>query len=106
VTQLNAEWFVGGLAIVMASVVSWNAIAFSPALYELRTVSAVQSRFGRKAACGMLLAIAACLLGTGVMILSGLRPGYAIPAATNGDSFPTLDYLAMNGSRSLARTVI
>jgi len=104
---LNAEWFVGGLAIAMASMVTWNAVAFSPALYDLRTVSAVQARFGRKAACGMLLAIAAFLLATGIMILSGLRPGYALPGAIDKDplSDHTRIYLAMKGSRSLAITV-
>lgn len=67
----------------MASLVGWNAIAFSPALYGLRTVSAVKSRYGRRAACGLLLGISAILLTAGVMILSGARPGYAVPASVD-----------------------
>ncbi len=77
--HIQAEWFVGGLAIVMASLVSWNALAFSPLFYELRTVSAVQNRYGRKAACGLLLGVSLVLLGAGVMILSDIRPAYAVP---------------------------
>jgi hypothetical protein len=79
-SDLNSEWFVGGLAILMASLVGWNAIAYSPTLYNLRSVSAVKNRFGRKAACGFLIGISAILLAAGVTILSGTRPSYAIPA--------------------------
>ncbi len=81
--ELNSEWFVGGLAILMASLVGWNAIAFSPALYDLRTVSAVKTRYGRKAACGLLLGISAILLAAGVMILSDARPSYAVPSSAD-----------------------
>lgn len=84
--ELNSEWFVGSLAVLMASFVGWNAIAFSPVLYNLRTISAVKSRFGRKAACGLLLGIAALLLAAGVMILSGARPGYAVPSSADEPS--------------------
>jgi hypothetical protein len=81
--ELNSEWFVGGLAILMSSLVGWNAIAFSPAFYELQSISAVKSRYGRKAACGLLLGIAALLLAAGVMILGGARPSYAVPSAAD-----------------------
>lgn len=81
--ELNSEWFVGGLAILMSSLVGWSAIACSPVLYELHTISAVKSRYGRKAACGLLLGIAAILLSAGVMILSGARPSYAVPSAAD-----------------------
>lgn len=81
--ELNSEWFVGGLAILMASLVGWNAIAFSPAIYDLRSVSAVKAKYGRKAACGLLLGIAAILLAAGVMVLSGARPDYAVPSSAD-----------------------
>jgi hypothetical protein len=81
--ELNSEWFVGGLSILMASLVAWNALAFSPAVYGLRSISAVKARYGRKAACGLLLGIAAILLAAGVMILSGARPGYAVPSSVD-----------------------
>jgi hypothetical protein len=67
----------------MASLVTWNALAFSPSLYGLRSVSVVKTRYGRKAACGLLLGIAALLLAAGVMILSGARPGYAVPSSAD-----------------------
>ncbi len=85
--HIQAEWLVGGLAIVMASFMSWNALAFSPFFYELRTVSAVQNRYGRRAACGLLLGVSLVLLGAGVMILSGIRPAYAIPAPADASDF-------------------
>jgi hypothetical protein len=78
--QMQAEWLVGGLAIAMASLLSWNALSFSPLFYQLGTVSAVQSRFGRKAACGFLLGVSVVLLAAGVTILSGTRPAYAVPS--------------------------
>jgi len=81
--HIQAEWLVGGLAIVMASLVSWNALAFSPFFYQLRTVSAVQNRYGRKAACGLLLGVSLLLLGAGIMILSDIRPAYAVPDQTD-----------------------
>lgn len=83
--QSEAEWLVGGLAIAMATLLGWNALSFSPLFYQLRTVSAVQNRYGRKAACGLLLAVSMVLLGAGVMILSGIRPAYALPSPA-GDS--------------------
>jgi len=86
---LNSEWFVGGLAILMASLVAWNAIVCSPALYDLRTISAVKNRYGSKVACGLLLTISAILLTAGVTILSGARPGYAVPTSADGPSDST-----------------
>lgn len=85
--HIQAEWLIGGLAIAMASVMSWNALAFSPFFYELRTVSAVQNRYGRRAACGLLLGVSLVLLGAGVMILSGIRPAYAIPEQAGASDF-------------------
>lgn len=82
--QMQPEWLVGGLAIVMASLLSWNAICFSPLFYQLATISAVQNRFGRKAACGLLLAVSVVLLGAGIMILSGARPAYAVSKPAGG----------------------
>ena len=83
----EAEWLVGSLAIAMATLVSWNALAFSPLFYQLQTVSAVENRFGRKAACGLLLSVAVLLLGAGVMILSGTRPTYAVAGPSDvGDA--------------------
>jgi hypothetical protein len=85
--QIESEWFVGGLAIFLAGLLSWNAIFFSPLFYQLQSVSAVQNRFGRKAACALLLSVATLLLAAGVMILSGTRPAYAVAGPTQaGDA--------------------
>jgi hypothetical protein len=83
--RLNPESFVGSLAIAMASLVVWNALSFSSSLYRLTSVAAVRSRFGNRAACGLLLAVAALLFGSGIMILSGARPAYAISAPADAD---------------------
>lgn len=82
----HSEWLVGGLAIAIGGLIGWQAVIHSPPLYRLRTVAAVRRRFGRRAACGLLLAIAALLFAAGVMILGGVRPRYAIPAAAEPTS--------------------
>ncbi len=75
----HSEWFVGGIAIAFGSLVGWNALVYSPLLYRLRTVAAVRKRYGRQAACGLLLSVAALLFAAGAMILGGIRPQYAAP---------------------------
>lgn len=85
--QTHSEWLVGGLAIAMSGWLSWNAVVFAPWLYGLHSVASVQHRFGRRAACGLALGVAVMLLAMGVMILSGVRPAYAVPdAAVEADA--------------------
>lgn len=48
--------------------------------YRLRTFSTICDRFGKPAARGVWVAIALALLTSGLAILSGMRPSYAVPA--------------------------
>jgi hypothetical protein len=75
----NDELLVGMLALLLSAVAS--AIAMGPWRfpYELTTVSAVQRRFGKLAARLMWAAIAITCLLSGIAILSGFRPPYAVP---------------------------
>jgi hypothetical protein len=74
------EPLVGSLAIIIA--VAAVAIAIGPwsQPYRLKTISAVNRRFGKPAARGVWIAIAIAALTAGFAILSGVRPGYAVPA--------------------------
>ncbi|TVP93945.1 MAG: hypothetical protein EA381_20830 [Planctomycetaceae bacterium] len=72
-----SEWLVGGLAIALASWIGIGAVAQAPSLGRLRRVNDIRSRFGERAATAILLAVAAILLGAGLMILLGARPSYA-----------------------------
>jgi hypothetical protein len=74
------EPLVGSLAIIVA--VAAVAIAVGPwsQPYRLKTISAVNRRFGKPAARGVWIAIAIASLTAGFAILSGVRPGYAVPA--------------------------
>ena len=74
------EPFVGSLAIIVA--IAAVAIAIGPwsQPYRLQSISAVSRRFGKPAARGVWIAIAIASLTAGFAILSGIRPGYAVPA--------------------------
>ena len=73
------EPLVGSLAIIIA--ITAMAIAVGPwsEPYRLRTISAVNRRFGKPAARGVWMAIAIAALTAGFAILSGVRPSYAVP---------------------------
>ena len=74
------EPLVGSRAILVA--IAAAAIAVGPWTqpYRLRTFSAICRRFGKPVARGIWVAIALALLTSGLAILSGLRPSYAVPA--------------------------
>lgn len=82
----HTEWFVGVLALAIAGVISFGALGSSSLVYRLRSVAAMRARYGERAACGVLLVIAALLVGCGAMILTGTRPGYAVPAQVDDES--------------------
>lgn len=73
------EFFVGCLALFVASVTA--AISLGPwqAPYRIGSVARVQRRFGKPTARMLWLAFAIVAACSGVAILSGLRPGYADP---------------------------
>jgi len=79
-----SEWLVGGVAIALALWIGISTLRQSPSFYRLRRVTELRDRFGNRGAVMILLGVAALLLGTGLMILGGFRPGYAMssdPAA-------------------------
>ena len=74
------EFLVGSIAVVVAILAV--AIALGPwnSPYQLRTISAVNRRFGKPVARVVWLAIALASMAAGLAILGGLRPHYAVPA--------------------------
>jgi hypothetical protein len=81
--MIQADTFVGTLAIVLA--IGLCVTAFGPvkADVHLRGVQAIRRRFGDVAAKAVVALIALLLLLSGVMILRDLRPGFAAPAMGN-----------------------
>lgn len=76
-----SEWLVGGLAIALAVWIGSSTLLQSPGFYRLRRVAEIRTRYGNRNASMILLGISAMLLGTGIMILGGIRPGYAMPTS-------------------------
>ncbi|KAA1257792.1 hypothetical protein LF1_02820 [Rubripirellula obstinata] len=81
------EPLVGTLAILMSLLAM--AIAAGPwhVPYQLRTFAAICDRYGKPVARSIWLAIALAAFGSGLAILSGVRPGYAdqqVPAKPTG----------------------
>lgn len=69
--------FVGVLAMVLAILAVTVAVGPWDQPYRLRTVSAVQQRYGKPVARGLWIAIAIAVFTSGFAILSGIRPSYA-----------------------------
>lgn len=83
--MIQAETFVGSLAIVMAIAMGATALGPIQSVPMLRLVRTVRDKFGESAARLFLVAIAALLLTSGVMILKDFRPKFAAPlSGTNG----------------------
>jgi hypothetical protein len=74
------EPLVGTIAIIVAIISAGIAVGPWTEPYRLRTFSAICRRFGKPVARGVWVAIAVALLGSGMAILSGLRPSYADPS--------------------------
>lgn len=78
---------VGSLAFVLALVSIAICVGPWTRPYQLRSVAAIESRFGKTAARSVWLVIALASLTAGVVILAGIRPAYARPtdaASTEG----------------------
>ena len=75
------EPFVGTLSIVIAVIAFAIAVGPWTEPYRLRTIAAISRRYGKPAARGVWVAIAITCLTTGLAILSGMRPTYALPPA-------------------------
>jgi hypothetical protein len=79
---IQDDTLVGGLAILIS--VFSTAVAIGPwmAPYKIRSIAAIQKRFGSVAARGAWLLIAFLSAVSGAAILSGIRPSYASPPTT------------------------
>jgi hypothetical protein len=81
--MIQADTFVGTLAIVLA--IGLCVTAFGPVKSNVHPagVQAIRRRFGDAAAKAVVAMIALLLLLSGVMILRDLRPSFAAPAMGN-----------------------
>ncbi|QDV65337.1 hypothetical protein [Crateriforma conspicua] len=70
---------VGGIALVLAVVAAAVALGPWQVPFQLRSVRAVDERFGRTAARTMVMLVAAMCFVASVSILNGIRPSYATP---------------------------
>jgi uncharacterized membrane protein YphA (DoxX/SURF4 family) len=77
--MIQAETFVGSLAIVMAIAIGATALGPIQSMPMLRLVRTVKDKFGDAAARLFLVVIAVLLLTAGVMILKDFRPKFAAP---------------------------
>ncbi len=71
------EPLVGGLSIMMSMVATFIAVGPWDQPYNLRSIDTVRQKFGKPVARGVWAAIAIAAFGSGVAILSGVRPSYA-----------------------------
>lgn len=85
---LNSDWLVGGIALVLAGVVGWSALTQPPWLEQLRSVAVCRRRWGQRVTCWLMAAVAAILVLLGLAIISGTRPGYALPEESPDESSP------------------
>ncbi len=74
------EPLVAAVAITLATIAV--AIAAGPwsGPYQLRTIDAIRHRFGMSVARAVWVAVALTMFATGLAIISGARPNYAVPA--------------------------
>lgn len=84
--MIQAETFVGSLAIVLAVVAGLAALGPFRHIGQLRLVQAIRDRFGKLAARIFVAVIASLLLTSGIMILRDLRPQFAVPLTGNSRS--------------------
>ncbi|TWU20184.1 hypothetical protein Pla52o_46990 [Novipirellula galeiformis] len=73
------EPLVGSLAVVFAVASSVVAVGPWAGPYRLRSIAAVEHRFGKLAARCLWLAVAIAAFAAGIAILSGVRPSYVEP---------------------------
>jgi hypothetical protein len=81
--MIQADTFVGSLAILLAIGIAVTAIYPTFPSERLAMVLAIRSRFGELAARSFVVLIALVLLCSGIMILRDLRPAFAAPLSGN-----------------------
>ncbi len=76
------ESLVGSLALIFSLITFVIALGPWARPYRLSSIAAVHARFGKLAARGIWCFIAITSLVSGMAILNGVRPSYAMPAKT------------------------
>ncbi|MGB7329009.1 MAG: hypothetical protein WBD31_29280 [Rubripirellula sp.] len=79
------EPLVGGLSVLMSMMAMFIAVGPWDQPYQLKTIHAIQHRFGKLAARIVWVAIAIAAMDAGIAILSGMRPSYATQAVTTAE---------------------
>ncbi len=74
------DTFVGGLSLLFGFVAAGIAAGPWDPPYRLRSIEAIQRRFGRAAARLAWLVLALTCFASAISILSGIRPSYAAPS--------------------------
>lgn len=74
------DYFVGGIAIIFATLALVAALTQFQAVYRLHSLRTIERRYGTTAARSFLLALAALMFATGTAIIAGVRPSYSEPA--------------------------
>lgn len=77
--MISDEAFVGSVAIGLAVIALVIALGPWQRPYQIRSVAAVSARFGKPAGRLVWLLFAIVAGGSGVSILSEIRPNYAAP---------------------------
>jgi hypothetical protein len=74
------EPLVAGVAIALALIAAAVAIGPWNVPYRLRTIDAVSHRYGKPVARVVWVVVAVTMFATGLAIISGVRPTYAVPS--------------------------
>lgn len=77
------DMFVAGVAVVGGLLAFAVSIGPWPAPYELRTMATIRDRYGMTTARATWMLIALASLIAGIVIATGVRPGYATPDASS-----------------------
>ncbi|MEM0926029.1 MAG: hypothetical protein AAGJ83_08330 [Planctomycetota bacterium] len=74
------DWLVSGLAFVIAFAAAVVSVGSWESPYRLRSVRVIVERFGKSAGRAFWVVVAIVSMVSGVMIATGIRPGYAQPS--------------------------
>jgi len=72
------EPLVAGVALILAIIASLIALGPWSAPYRLRTIAAVQRRFGKPVARAVWALVALAMFAASVSIVTGIRPAFAV----------------------------
>ena len=78
--------FVGAIALAIGGMALSASLGWWHRPFRVRTIMAIQERWGEAAARTVLGCIAAGMLGSGAAILLDARPGFAMPQPPQNDA--------------------